>query len=310
MMMHQEQYKQHETMLHLKSRLVQLNSIINIKNICFLDLPIHHNFGDTLIMLGSLDFFKQNDYKIKSYSTYFNWHAQSLTDNDVIVFSGGGNFGDIHKTHQLHREKIIQQYTNYKIVILPQTIFFNDHINYKKTCAILKQHPDLHICVRDTKSRELALNMTHNVYLIPDMAHQLYPTECNASETNKTNKIMQIKRQDLESDESDVKLPVDLICDWKTILGIHGYPIYLLRQIQKLLNILYLNSYSTNFTTELLIKYSYHVLSIVVKKLNNYETIYSSRLHGFILANLLQKQAFLIDNSYGKNKQYFAAWFR
>ena len=310
MMMHQEQYKQHETMLHLKSRLVQLNSIINIKNICFLDLPIHHNFGDALIMLGSLDFFKQNDYKIKSYSTYFNWHAQSLTDNDVIVFSGGGNVGDIHKTHQLHREKIIQQYTNNKIVILPQTIFFKDRINYKKTCAILKQHPDLHICVRDSKSRELALNMTHHVYLIPDMAHQLYPIEFPASETNKKNNSMQIKRQDLESDESDVKLPVDLICDWKTILGAYRYPIYLLRQIQKLLNILYLNSYSANFTTELLIKYSDYLLTAITRKFNDFETIYSSRLHGFILANLLQKQAFLIDNNYGKNRQYFDTWFR
>jgi exopolysaccharide biosynthesis predicted pyruvyltransferase EpsI len=56
-------------------------------------------------MLGSLDFFKQNDYKIKSYSTYFNWHAQSLTDNDVIVFSGGGNFGDIHKCSSIASRK-------------------------------------------------------------------------------------------------------------------------------------------------------------------------------------------------------------
>jgi hypothetical protein len=61
---------------------------------------------------------------------------------------------------------------------------------------------------------------------------------------------VQIKRQDLESDELDIELPVDLICDWKTILGYHRYPIFLLRQIQKLLNILYLNSYSSNFTTE------------------------------------------------------------
>lgn len=310
MMMHQEQHKQHKTMLNLKSRLVELDSIINNKNICFLDLPIHHNFGDALIMLGSLDFFRQNNYKIKSYSTFFSWHGKSLKDHDVIVFSGGGNFGDIHKVHQLHREKIIHQYTNNKIVILPQTVFFNNQINYKKTCEILKKHPDLHICVRDSQSRELALNMTDKVHLIPDMAHQLYPVDYNPSEIYKKTYTMQIKRQDLESDELDVKLPVDLIGDWKTILGIHGYPIYFLRQIQKLLGVLNLNSYSSGFTTELWIKYSYHVFSVMVKQFSNYETIYSSRLHGFILANLLQKQAFLIDNSYGKNKQYFATWFR
>lgn len=308
--MHQKHNKQHETMQYLKSLLIELNSIIKNKNIFFLDLSIHSNFGDILITLGALDFFKKNNYVLKGYSTYFNWHEKSIGNDDVIIFSGGGNFGDIHSVHQLHREKIIQQFAKNQIVILPQTIFFNDHFTYKNTCDILKKHHDLHICVRDKKSYELVLNMTHNVYLIPDIAHQLYPIDNSLSDAGKKIKTVQIKRQDQESDDLDIELPVDLIFDWGKILGYRRIPIFLLRQIQKLFKIFHLNAYTSNFTTKLLIKYNHYLFSVIIRIFDNFETIYSSRLHGFILANLLQKQAFLIDNNYGKNKKYFDTWFK
>ena len=44
--------------------------------------------------------------------------------------------------------------------------------------------------------------------------------------------------------------------------------------------------------------------------LSKYEYIYTTRLHGAILALLLGKRFFLINNNYGKNKNFFETWLK
>jgi exopolysaccharide biosynthesis predicted pyruvyltransferase EpsI len=45
-----------------------------------------------------------------------------------------------------------------------------------------------------------------------------------------------------------------------------------------------------------------------VSFLSKHEYIYTTRLHGAILALLLGKRFFLINNNYGKNKNFFETW--
>lgn len=40
-----------------------------------------------------------------------------------------------------------------------------------------------------------------------------------------------------------------------------------------------------------------------------YNTIYSNRMHGAILAWLLNKKTYLINNSYGKSLSLYDTWF-
>lgn len=51
------------------------------------------------------------------------------------------------------------------------------------------------------------------------------------------------------------------------------------------------------------------MIEVGVKFLSKYNTIYTTRLHGAILSVLMGKSFFLINNSYGKNKNYFQTWF-
>ncbi len=45
-----------------------------------------------------------------------------------------------------------------------------------------------------------------------------------------------------------------------------------------------------------------------VKFINEYEEVYTTRLHGYILSVLLGKKVYMIDNSYGKNGNFYHTW--
>jgi pyruvyl transferase EpsO len=301
---------QHKKMLHLKSLLLQLNQIISTKKICYLDLPVYNNVGDLLIMRGTLKFFKLNHFVKTHCLTIFNFFPQAISDDDVIVFQGGGNFGDLHPAHQIFREKIIAQYPQHKIVVLPQTIFFENELTFNKTCALLKQHKNLHICVRDHHSFALAKKMTPNVYLLPDMAHYLYSTSTQHTLQKPLVKTLYINRTDKELADKPYQVTADQTSDWQEILGVRNNIIVLMCRFQQLLYYMGLNKYTADFTTILWLKYAQYITEYIVSKIVRFDVIHTSRLHGFILANLLNKQVYLINNSYGKNQHYFQTWFQ
>jgi pyruvyl transferase EpsO len=45
-----------------------------------------------------------------------------------------------------------------------------------------------------------------------------------------------------------------------------------------------------------------------IKWVNQYSKVYSNRMHGAILAWLLGKETYLINNSYGKSKSLYETW--
>ncbi|MBS4162042.1 pyruvyl transferase, partial [Klebsiella pneumoniae] len=47
-----------------------------------------------------------------------------------------------------------------------------------------------------------------------------------------------------------------------------------------------------------------------VRFFSRYESVVTSRLHGHILSCLLQKENVVIDNSYGKNANYYNTWMK
>jgi pyruvyl transferase EpsO len=307
----QSNIAQQQKMLYLKGKLKQLNHIIGSKKICYLDLPIHSNVGDLLIMQGTLSFFMANGFSSKYYLTVHNYFSQAIQDDDVIVFHGGGNFGDLYRVHQQFREDIVARYSRHKIVILPQTIYFKEEKEFDKTCELLSKHKNLHICVRDHHSFLLAEKMTPNVYLLPDMAHQLYPMQSLNQEVTNTNKSLYIKRTDKESCDENYKIKADAVGDWNNILGRHRYVINFFVRLQLALNYLKLNRYTGRVTSFFWLKYvKYIINNVVVHEIASFDLLYTSRLHGFIFANLLNKDTHLIDNNYGKNKQYFQTWMK
>lgn len=298
-------YTEHkEAMMCLLEKHNAISEIIKNKNVHYLDIPIHGNIGDLLIMHGTLRFLNRKQVVISTVASALDYSFKNIPREDVILLHGGGNFGDLYALHQDFREAIIKEYPDNVIIILPQTIYFKSDVSYKHCCTTLSNHNNLHICVRDNGSYELAKKMTDHIYLMPDMAHNLYPL--NAS-SEPSKKLLAIKRADLEKGVFDIDTKADRTTDWGTLIKNSNKLIALYSKALKLSGNL-----KTNWLSKLLItswlSYSKRLTMKALNLFSEYEEVVSNRLHAHILACLMDKKNTILDNSYGKNSAYISCW--
>lgn len=270
----------------------------------YCDIPVHDNIGDILIMQGTFSFFSREKIKIKSVSSCFNFPYEHIREGDVIVFHGGGNFGDIYGLHQKLREKVIEKYKNNRIIILPQTIFFQKSENYQKCCEILSSHKDLHIFVRDEKSFLMSREMSPFNYLMPDMAHNLWPIDIkNRMDLGE----LIINRKDCEKKSISGSVENNSM-DWGDLIGFRKRIVNIFKIFFYLSGKLGNKKILMVVSCKIWLFYSAYMVSAAIKEFSKYSVIRSDRLHGHILACLCSIRNEVLDNSYGKNKGYSDLW--
>jgi pyruvyl transferase EpsO len=298
-----------EVMDILKSQLSEILTVLpKGSQIYFIDYPVYDNVGDLLILKGTEEFFKKNNIKIVKRFSWLNFNkGTKIPTNCTIVCQGGGNFGDLYVPHREIRNYLVTNYPKNKIIILPQSIYYENNDNLARDAAIFKQHKQLHLFVRDENSYKLAKDtFSKNVYLSPDMAHQLWPLD-SVSVSDSSKDTLNFIRTDKESKHSNMESCEfrDNLLDWPTLLSKYDHKIInlfilLSRVDKKLGNILPVYPLWDNYTN--------YIISKSIKVFRKYKTINTSRLHGHILACLLGKNNILIDNSYGKNSSYYKCW--
>jgi pyruvyl transferase EpsO len=292
-------------MVELAGRHDVLLPLLEGRPIHFLDLPFHGNVGDLLIMQGTLRFLQKHKLPIARLGMYFNYSSGWAKPGDVIAFHGGGNFGDMYGPFQAFRERVIAALPKNRIVLFPQSMHFSDPEKFRQCCEALSRHPDLHICVRDTESEKMARQMTPHVYLLPDMAHQLWPIArpCPAS-----HPLLQLRRRDSEA-RSPLKV-VGNTFDWDDLVG-KNWTFFLSQIAERSMYHAHrfgLNKPFANLEGRLWIAQSERFVQRAVKLFASHERVESDRLHAHILSCLLSIPNRIDDNSYGKNGRYIAAW--
>ncbi|MEZ9419963.1 polysaccharide pyruvyl transferase family protein [Vibrio breoganii] len=296
-------------MNELKSCHYELVKLLSNKKIAFVDIPFYFNVGDLLIWQGTERLFEENQINIV-YRAFQSINHSKLKNSDVILFHGGGNFGDLYTKHQNLRENIIRKYPNKTIVCLPQSIHFDSMENKSKSRDVFSQHNDFHFFVRDTESLEVARTFTNNAKLMPDMAHSLHPlidsNECTLS-FGESTKILNMERVDKEA--STLKRRADKgSFDWNQIVSYHD--ILVRKKLKRKIKIN--ESIFTIFNEDKVVKeWEKLANDIVFKSINHFhyhEAVYTNRLHGYLLSALLGKQIYLNDNSYQKNNRYYNAF--
>ncbi|QGQ94412.1 hypothetical protein EHS13_05585 [Paenibacillus psychroresistens] len=288
----------------IKAKLAVISKVIPANSqIVYVDFPVYENIGDLLIMKGTEQFFK--DYQIiveKRFSIANFRFTLQIPEDWIIVCQGGGNFGDLYPHFQSFRERITITYPNNRIVILPQTIHFKNELKERQSMQLLSEHADLHLFVRDQFSYDRAKHYLNHVQLSPDMAHQLYPLQ---KPLNGSNKIIGLFRTDDEWVEGMNSFQCDKTMDWPQLLNYWDVTTIRLMvklfQVNRLLgNIMPLQQIWYTISDRLIIK--------AIHLYNDFGQVVTSRLHGHILACLLDKPNLLLDNSYGKNSSYYQAW--
>ena len=109
----------------LKNILIQtLTPLVNNKY-CIVDLPYHSNIGDTLIWQGEMEFLATLNYECVDMSSQLTESLDIDTDT-VILFHGGGNIGELYRTHIEYLFQLINRFPQNRIIVFPQTIYYKN----------------------------------------------------------------------------------------------------------------------------------------------------------------------------------------
>lgn len=270
-----------------------------------LDIPNYRNIGDYLIFFGELNYFKKNRIKLNSISSKDNFDSSLIQKGDIILLHGGGNFGDLYIDHTNFRNKIVKKFSQNKILILPQTIYFKDKEKLKKTSNIFSTHNNLTIFARDKVSLDIfKTNFKKNTILL----HKDFAYDLNLKKNKDSTKIQNIlflKRTDEESKFTLFALKFNIVySDWFNLKRFNYWNlIHIIFRIFR-------NFLSKKQYTRILMKYSKLIVKYNVEKIRKYDLIITDRLHGLILADLLNIKVIAVDNSYSKIKNYYDSWLK
>lgn len=304
---------------NLKEYTFSILSPIIDNNYIYLDLPYYSNIGDILIWKGTEEFLKTIPYKCLYKASIETYIAPRITNDIIILFQGGGNFGDIWRRHTEFCLRIIQDFPENKIIIMPQTVFYESESMQSKDAHSMAQHSNLTICARDNVTHKLlTTNFSKNkILIVPDMAFFIPITFLDKNRKREKNKTLFIKRNDKELQQYDFNIHLQ---NQKNIEN-HEWPsmekklfITLVLQFLKKLNLLFKTYKYINLITSKTIDwfainiYMPRLITIGVQFISRYKYIYSTRLHGTILGMLLYKKIIFFDNSYGKNCSFYTTW--
>jgi pyruvyl transferase EpsO len=273
------------------------------------DGPYYANVGDTLIWEGTRALVREAGGRLLAESSMSTWLFPRLDPRTVILLSGGGSLGDLWLRAQEFRLKVVEAYPDNPIVILPQSVHYDDAELMARDAEVMSRHRRLTICARDTQSESILRgNFGNEVVLLPDMAFCI-PAAAPARDVHRHGTLL-IKREDKEAAAADIPAGAD-IRDWPTMERT-APSLWLLYKLSGLCERGIMSSLTGRWADSLAVNtVRPHNIRAGVELLAPYEKVYSTRLHGAILSILTgRRETVIIDNSYGKNSAFYDTWLR
>ncbi|MDQ3243603.1 MAG: polysaccharide pyruvyl transferase family protein, partial [Gemmatimonadota bacterium] len=217
----------------------------------------------------------------------------------------GGTFGDLWPTAQECREEILAAFPDNPVIQLPQSMHFESRDAFDRARAAVARHRRLTLLWRDTASLETATReLDAPSHLCPDMAFCLGPLKRLRSGTQP---IVWLSRRDRER-AIDPPAEAGGVTDWlderHTALRRANYALMgatTRLTPRSLWHRLLMKTYVPLATQR---------LDRGIEKLSVAEVVITDRLHGSVLAMLLQIPHVLVDNAHGKLSAFHDTWLR
>lgn len=283
----------------------------------FLDLPYYSNVGDVLIWEASLQILKNIRHRCLYYCSVETYRKPRIKQNTILLFSGGGNFGDLWEKHQHFRHRIMEDFPDNPIVQLPQSVWFEDENNLKKDAQYYNRHRgSVILCARDKQSFDIFCKNYPNAktLLLPDLVLSLDINKVlkrNKIKTIRGNGVLYFKRDDKEFVSRNLNIKYDAVGDWPCrsheIACVKRYN-NLMRQLKKFRIPGFVRLKIANLYYRYIIKDAY--LCDGINFLMPFREVYATRLHAAILAWLIGKEVYMIDNSYHKCSGVYDIWMK
>jgi exopolysaccharide biosynthesis predicted pyruvyltransferase EpsI len=142
------------------------------------DFPRYLNVGDSVIWAGQRALLRRSGVEVVAAADKFAYSPRKLRRQlgagRPLLINGGGNFGDLYTSHQELRERVFADFADRPIIQLPQSINFQEQAALDRTRRLIAEHGRVTLLVRDR--RTLAFAEEHfeaRVALTPDAAFGL-----------------------------------------------------------------------------------------------------------------------------------------
>ena len=282
----------------------------NADSIALLDFPDFSNVGDSAIWLGALATLRRLGTPSPCHScdarSYDRATLARRLGKGVILLNGGGNFGDLWPRHQHFRERVVADFPDNPIVVMPQSMHFVDPQAAERARAVFRTHSQLTLLLRDRESLHEAMRLFGGIArLAPDTAFGLTALRRSRAPTQD---ILWLKRDDQEDRWTalDVSKLGHASADWA---GDESTP--LVRMHDALVRATK-RPIAARVARRALMwvhpRLAQERLDRGVALLSSARVIVTDRLHGHILCLLLGIPHVVLDNSYGKLSRFIGAW--
>jgi exopolysaccharide biosynthesis predicted pyruvyltransferase EpsI len=167
-----------------------------------LGYPNHTNPGDLAIWLGAQAILARLGAEVVYECSWRDYSPEALAaaaaDGAQIVFTGGGNFGDLWPVTHTLRERVLGEFPGVPFLQLPQSIHFGDAEALARTRRLVARHGNVVLMVRDEMSHAAAMagSFDADVRLVPDLA---FACPLSAAASGPVADIVVIARRDRES---------------------------------------------------------------------------------------------------------------
>ena len=281
------------------------------------DAPYYHNIGDILIWQGIHDFCKTLPGRNLGTYDFITFNFPKISVETTIILTGGGNFGDLWRGFQDFRLEVTKRYPDNRIVMLPQSVWYQNKNIIKADSIEFTKHKNLHFYARDNYSYNFFKKhySTVDIHLVPDMALFIDDKILQRYRNNTKPQKLFLRRLDKELDASLSVIPN--ISEY----AVHDWPTYerqdsrlkLIKRMQGISyrsrNINILNSLTATLTAKIAQQIvRKHLLKTGLSFLSTYSEIVTTRLHTMILAFMLNLPVEYIDNTTGKLSAFYNTW--
>jgi pyruvyl transferase EpsO len=306
------------------------NLLGDSKSVALAMFPYHMNVGDSAIWGGTKATLDLLQVKIRyacSHVTYNPTHLKKCHPDGPILILGGGNFGDAYPLEAGLRNRILDDFTDRKIIQLPQSIWFKTEDGKDSLVHRIEKHPNFTLLVRDKISLDIAEKLfSKKTILCPDMAfalankNELY----QISSSKEKFDILCMMRQDgekadrcedslLEYHSKYTIIEEDWKCDSKKYRETWASKDQLKWYCANLIVKSATKKHGAQIPMGIVCR-AKHALADLrtkmgIKQIQSGGIIITDRLHVGILSWISGKKSILIDNCYGKNKRVYDTWF-
>jgi exopolysaccharide biosynthesis predicted pyruvyltransferase EpsI len=271
--------------------------------VALIDVPNHDNCGDNAILVGELAYLKRRHADIRLLADHRAYSADRLRSllppTGVILLHGGGNIGASWPNHQRLRQRVLRDFPDRQVVVMPQSIWAHG-AEAEQTAADYGRHEQFTLLVRDQASLVAAREkLGVDATLCPDAAFGL------------DQPVPEIRRQGalwllrVDGGAVDDTPPHIGSVDWPPERGSDYVRRAAMRVASRAATV---SGAVARFSASNYLKAAQHRTEDALRLLYGRQLVCTDRLHGCILGILAGTPLVLVPEKTGKLQSFHQTW--